>query len=62
MRHPTILHALEYNWGLRYLWSGDFAVIAGATRDGKQTPLLAVAVVLALIGVFAFFAVLGHLV
>src|SRR5580658_8240243 len=52
----------EYHWGLRYLWSGNFAVIAGATREGKQTPLLAVAIVLALIGIFAFFSVLLRLV
>jgi putative membrane protein len=51
----------EYHWGLRYLWGRDFAAIAGFTREGKQTPLLAVAVVLALIGVFAFFAVLLRL-
>ena len=57
-----VISIWEYHWGLRYLWSGDFAVIAGATREGKQTPLLAVAVVLALIGVFAFFAVLFRLV
>jgi putative membrane protein len=37
-------------------------VIAGATREGKQTPLLAVAIILALIGVFAFFAVLLRLI
>jgi putative membrane protein len=47
----------EYHWGLRYLWSGNFAAIAGVTREGKQTPLLAVAVALTLVGVFAFFAV-----
>jgi putative membrane protein len=47
----------EYRWGLRYLWSGNFAAIAGATPEGKQTPLLAVAVILALIGIFAFLAV-----
>jgi putative membrane protein len=52
----------EYHWGLRYLWSRDFAAIAGFTREGKQTPLLAVAIVLALIGIFAFFAVLFRLV
>jgi putative membrane protein len=57
-----VISIWEYHWGLRYLWSQDFAVIAGATREGKQTPLLAVAVVLALIGVFAFFAVLFRLV
>ena len=47
----------EYHWGLRYLWGGNFAAIAGVTREGKQTPLLAVAIALALVGVFAFFAV-----
>jgi putative membrane protein len=57
-----VISIWEYQWGLRYLWGGDFAVIAGATREGKKTPLLAVAVVLALIGTFAFFAVLLRLV
>ena len=52
----------EYQWGLRYLWGGNFAAIAGATREGRQTPLIAVAVALALIGVFAFFAVLLRMV
>jgi putative membrane protein len=52
----------EYHWGLRYLWGGNFAVIAGVTRGGKQTPLLAVAIVLAFIGVFAFLAVAWRLV
>ena len=47
----------QYQWGLRYLWSGNFAAIAGAKRGGLQTPLLAVAIALALIGAFAFFAV-----
>jgi hypothetical protein len=31
------------------------------TEEGKQTPVIAVAVVLILIGLFAFFAVLLHL-
>ena len=52
----------EYHWGLRYLWGGNFALIAGVTRSGKQTPLLAVAIVLAFIGVFTFFAVALRLV
>ena len=52
-----VISIWEYHWGLRYLWSGNFAAIAGVTREGSQTPLLAVAVVLALIGLFAFFAV-----
>jgi putative membrane protein len=57
-----VISIWEYRWGLRYLWSGNFAAIAGATREGKQTPLLAVAIVLALIGIFAFFAVALRLV
>lgn len=52
----------EYQWGLRYLWGGDFAAIAGVTREGRQTPLLAVAIALGFIGAFAFFAVLLRLV
>ena len=52
----------QYRWGLRYLWSGSFAAVAGATNEGQQTPLLAVAVALTLIGAFAFFAVLFHFV
>jgi putative membrane protein len=52
-----VISIWEYHWGLRYLWNGNFAAIAGVTQEGKQTPLLAVAIVLALVGVFAFFAV-----
>jgi putative membrane protein len=57
-----VISIWEYHWGLRYLWSGNFAAIAGVTPEGKATPLLAVAIVLALIGIFAFFAVLLRLV
>ena len=32
------------------------------TKEGRQTPIYAVAIVLMLIGTFAFFAVLLHLV
>ena len=52
----------QYHWSLRYLWSGSFAAIAGATGEGMQTPLLAVAIALTLIGACAFFAVLFHFV
>jgi putative membrane protein len=52
----------EYLWGLNYLWGRSFAAIAGVTREGKQTPLLAVSVALVLIGLFAFFSVLFRLV
>lgn len=57
-----IISIWEYRWTLRYLWSGSFSVIAGAQKEGKQTPLYVVAIALALVGTFAFFAVLLHLV
>jgi putative membrane protein len=56
-----VISIWEYHWWLRYLWGGDFTVIAGATREGRQTPLLAVAILLACIGTFAFFAVVLRL-
>ena len=52
----------QYHWGIRYLWSGSFASIAGVTKEGMQTPLYAVAGALVLIGLFAFFAVLLRMV
>jgi len=54
----AVMSVLEYRWTLRYLWGGSFAAIAGMTKEGRKTPLYAVAIVLILIGIFAFFAVL----
>jgi putative membrane protein len=51
----------QYRWTVRYLWSGSFASIAGMTREGKQSPVIAVAILLIFIGIFAFFAVLLRL-
>lgn len=48
----------QYLWIIRYLWGGSFAPIAGPTREGVQTPVIVIAVLLICIGVFAFFAVL----
>lgn len=48
----------EYNWTLRYLWSETYAPIAGMTTERRQTPIVAIALLLVLIGLFAFFAVL----
>lgn len=53
-----VISIWEYWWALRYLWGGDFALIAGTTKEGRQTPIVAIAVVLTFIGVFAFIAVL----
>jgi putative membrane protein len=48
----------QYRAMLRYLWHGDFAAIAGVRKAPGQTPVYAIAVVLTLVGVFAFLVVL----
>jgi putative membrane protein len=53
-----IVSIWQYHSTIRYLWSGSFASIAGMTEKGLQTPIIAVAVLLILIGMFAFVAVL----
>jgi putative membrane protein len=56
-----VISLWQYWWTVRYLWSEAFAPIAGMTNEGKQSPVVAVAVVLIGIGVFAFIAVLLRL-
>jgi putative membrane protein len=56
-----VISIWQYWWGIRYLWGEPFTPVAGVTREGKQTPVMAVAIVLILIGLFAFFAVLLRL-
>ena len=51
----------QYRWTVNYLRSGSFAPIAGL-KEGMQSPVIAVAVFLTCIGLFAFGAVLLHLV
>ena len=53
-----VISLWEYRWINRYLSGGSFASIAGVTAEGKQTPTIAASVLLAIIGTFAFFAVL----
>lgn len=48
----------EYNWTLRYLWSETYAPIAGMTAERRQTPIVAIAILLVFIGLFAFVSVL----
>jgi putative membrane protein len=57
-----VISVWQYQWTLRYLWSGIFAPIAGMTKEGLNTPVLAISVLLIFIGLFAFFAVLWHFV
>ena len=56
-----IIAIWQYNWTVRYLRSGSFAKVAGM-KAGMQSPVIAVAVLLALIGLFALSAVLLRLV
>jgi inner membrane protein YidH len=56
-----VISLWQYWWGIRYLWGDPFTPIAGVTKEGMQTPVIAVAIVLILIGLFAFFAVLFRL-
>jgi len=52
----------QYRWTVRYLWGGLFARVAGmregATKEQMQSPVIAIAILLVFIGLFAFFAVL----
>ena len=54
----AVIAVFEYRWTVRYLWSGGFAAIAGIDKEGLKTPLYAVAAILVVIGMFAFFSVL----
>ena len=56
-----VISLWQYWWGVRYLWGEPFAPIAGVTKEGMHTPVIAVAILLILIGLFAFFAVLLRL-
>ena len=56
-----VISIWQYWWTIRYMWSEPYTPLAGVTREGRQTPVIAVAVVLILIGLFAFFAVLLRL-
>ena len=55
----------QYLRTVRYLWSGSFSPLAGMeadlTKEKMHSPVLAVAILLIFIGLFAFFAVLFRL-
>src|SRR5258705_8079989 len=36
----------QYLWGIRYLWSATVAPVAGLTRKGSHTPVIAIAILL----------------
>jgi putative membrane protein len=57
-----IISLWQYRWTVHYMWSAPFTPIAGlrtgATKEQMQTPVVAIAILLTCIGLFAFFAVL----
>ena len=52
----------QYRWTVHYLWGEMFTPIAGISREGKQSPVMAIAILPICIGLFAFSAVLFRLV
>jgi putative membrane protein len=48
----------QYHKGLHYLWSDEFRPVAGIGKERVTTPIMWVAIVLILVGVFAFLVVL----
>jgi putative membrane protein len=56
-----VISIWQYLWTVRYMWGEPFTPLAGLTKEGKQSPVLAVAILLIFIGLFAFFAVLYRL-
>ncbi len=51
----------DYRKTVSYLWNRDYVVVAGMDKEPEKSPIIAVAVVLTLVGIFAFFAVLLRL-
>lgn len=51
----------EYRWTINYLWSEDYKPIAGMSQEPRNSPVILVAAVLLLVGLFAFFSVLLRL-
>ena len=56
-----VISLWQYCSTVRYLWGESFAPIAGMTKEGIQSPVIAIAILLIAIGLFAFFAVLLRL-
>jgi putative membrane protein len=57
-----VVSILQYRWTVHYLWEGAFRPIAGMAKEPMNSPVLLIAILLILIGLFAFFAVLWRLV
>jgi putative membrane protein len=57
-----IVSIWQYRWTVGYMWGPPFRSIAGmradAAKEKMQSPVIAIALLLTCIGLFAFFAVL----
>jgi putative membrane protein len=51
----------DYRKTVSYLWNKDYVVVAGVEKEPRHSPIIGIAVVLTLVGIFAFFAVLLRL-
>jgi putative membrane protein len=45
-----VISLWQYRWTARYLWGTPFASIAGMTREGMQSPVTVIAILLICIG------------
>lgn len=52
-----IISLWQYRRGVNYLWSSDYKPIAGMNEDRMSAPSFAAAIVVLLIGLFAFGAI-----
>lgn len=57
-----VIAVWQYRWSLRYLWGENFVAIAGATKEGLQTPLYAVAIGLIVVGTLTLVSILMRLI
>ena len=53
-----VISLWQYYRGLHYLWSDQFRPVAGFEKQRLTTPIMWVAIVLILVGIFAFLVVL----
>jgi putative membrane protein len=57
-----VISMWEYRWTINYLWSEDYQAIAGMKPQPGKSPVILVALVLLMVGLFAFFSVLLRLI
>ena len=56
-----VISLWQHRSSVSYLWGGSYAVLAGMTKEGLQSPVVAIAILLISIGVCAFATVVLRL-